>query len=156
MTRTSVPAALTRRSMLTLLASAAMSPALAASAAGVPAAFPKSQITLVVPFSAGGPVDLLGRLLAQDYQARSGVTTIVENKTGGAGNIGIETVRKAWPEAFIVVPGVRPADAVAADQKRVVSPRQALDAGASILVVGRPITQADDPDAAARAIAATL
>jgi len=68
----------------------------------------------------------------------------------------IETVRKVWPEAFVVVPGVRPADAAAADQKRVVTPRQALDAGASILVVGRPITQADDPDAAARAIAATL
>jgi orotidine-5'-phosphate decarboxylase len=68
----------------------------------------------------------------------------------------IETVRRAWPEAFIVVPGVRPADAATGDQKRVVTPRQALDAGASILVVGRPITQADDPVAAARAIAATL
>jgi orotidine-5'-phosphate decarboxylase len=68
----------------------------------------------------------------------------------------IGVVRKAWPEAFIVVPGVRPPDAAAGDQKRVVTPRQALDAGASILVVGRPITQADDPNAAARAIAATL
>ena len=68
----------------------------------------------------------------------------------------IETVRAAWPDAFIVVPGVRPADAAVADQKRVVTPRAALDAGASILVVGRPITLADDPDAAARAIAATL
>ena len=68
----------------------------------------------------------------------------------------IGTVRNVWPDAYIVVPGVRPADAAAADQKRVVTPRQALDAGASILVVGRPITQAEDPDAAARAIAATL
>jgi orotidine-5'-phosphate decarboxylase len=68
----------------------------------------------------------------------------------------IGVVRRVWPEAFIVVPGVRPADAAAGDQKRVVTPRQALDAGASILVVGRPITQADDPVAAARAIAATL
>jgi len=61
-----------------------------------------------------------------------------------------------WPRGFLVVPGVRPTGATAADQKRVVTPRAALDAGASILVVGRPITQADDPDAAARAIAATL
>ena len=68
----------------------------------------------------------------------------------------IEVVRKVWPDAFIVVPGVRLPDAATADQKRVVPPRQALDAGASILVVGRPITQAEDPDAAARAIAATL
>lgn len=61
-----------------------------------------------------------------------------------------------WPKGFFVVPGVRPLDGVAGDQKRVVTPRAALDAGASILVVGRPITQAADPDAAAREIEATL
>ena len=60
----------------------------------LPAAFPKKPMTLVVPFTAGGPVDILGRLLAQSYQERSGQTATVENKTGGAGNIGIETVRK--------------------------------------------------------------
>jgi orotidine-5'-phosphate decarboxylase len=68
----------------------------------------------------------------------------------------VRAAKKLWPEGFFVVPGVRPADAAAGDQKRVVTPRQALDAGASILVVGRPITQAEDPDLAARAIAATL
>jgi orotidine-5'-phosphate decarboxylase len=68
----------------------------------------------------------------------------------------VAAAKKAWPDGFFVVPGVRPADASAGDQKRVVTPRQALDAGASILVVGRPITQAEDPDVAARAIAATL
>jgi orotidine-5'-phosphate decarboxylase len=68
----------------------------------------------------------------------------------------VAAAKKAWPDGFFVVPGVRPADASAGDQKRVVTPRQALDAGASILVVGRPITQAADPDQAARAIAATL
>jgi orotidine-5'-phosphate decarboxylase len=68
----------------------------------------------------------------------------------------VAALKKAWPDGFFVVPGVRPADAALGDQKRVVTPRQALDAGASILVVGRPITLAEDPDAAARAIAATL
>jgi orotidine-5'-phosphate decarboxylase len=68
----------------------------------------------------------------------------------------VKAAKKLWPDGFFVVPGVRPADAAAGDQKRVVTPRQALDAGASILVVGRPITQAEDPDLAARAIAATL
>ncbi len=68
----------------------------------------------------------------------------------------VKAARKAWPDGFFVVPGVRPADAGTGDQKRVVTPRQALDNGASILVVGRPITQAEDPDLAARAIAATL
>jgi orotidine-5'-phosphate decarboxylase len=62
----------------------------------------------------------------------------------------------AWPQGYFVVPGVRPAGGDIGDQKRVVTPRAALDAGASMLVIGRPITQAPDPDAAARAIAATL
>ncbi|MET1112979.1 MAG: orotidine-5'-phosphate decarboxylase, partial [Allosphingosinicella sp.] len=68
----------------------------------------------------------------------------------------VAAAKKLWPDGFFVVPGVRPADSHAGDQKRVMTPRKALDAGASILVVGRPITQADDPDLAARAIAATL
>ncbi|GGB35694.1 orotidine 5'-phosphate decarboxylase [Sphingomonas metalli] len=61
-----------------------------------------------------------------------------------------------WPKGCFVVPGVRPAGGSVGDQKRVVTPRAAIDAGASILVIGRPITQAEDPDAAARAIAGTL
>jgi orotidine-5'-phosphate decarboxylase len=68
----------------------------------------------------------------------------------------VAAAKKAWPDGFFVVPGLRLADSSAGDQKRVVTPRKALDAGASILVIGRPITQAADPDQAARAIAATL
>ncbi|MET0308606.1 MAG: orotidine-5'-phosphate decarboxylase [Sphingomonas sp.] len=68
----------------------------------------------------------------------------------------VASAKKIWPQGFFVVPGVRPANGSAGDQKRVVTPRAALDAGASILVVGRPITQAEDPDQAARAIEATL
>ena len=68
----------------------------------------------------------------------------------------VATAKALWPKGFFVVPGVRPADGHAGDQKRVVTPREALDAGASILVIGRPITQAEDPDQAARAIGATL
>jgi orotidine-5'-phosphate decarboxylase len=68
----------------------------------------------------------------------------------------VAAAKKAWPQGFFVVPGVRPADGDIGDQKRVMTPRKALDQGASILVIGRPITQAADPDAAARAIEATL
>ncbi len=68
----------------------------------------------------------------------------------------VAEAKKLWPDGFFVVPGVRPLNGAATDQKRVVTPRQALDSGASILVVGRPITQAEDPDTAARAIEATL
>jgi orotidine-5'-phosphate decarboxylase len=68
----------------------------------------------------------------------------------------VAAARRLWPGGFFVVPGVRPAGGDKGDQKRVMTPREALDSGASILVVGRPITQAADPDQAARAIAATL
>ena len=62
----------------------------------------------------------------------------------------VGTARAKWPGGFFVVPGVRPARGDVADQKRVVTPAQALADGASILVIGRPITAAPDP---ARAIA---
>jgi orotidine-5'-phosphate decarboxylase len=65
-------------------------------------------------------------------------------------------VRKQWKDGFFVVPGLRLNGVGLADQKRVVTPRQARDDGASVLVVGRPISRADDPIAAARAIEATL
>ena len=68
----------------------------------------------------------------------------------------VKAARKAWANGFFVVPGIRPPDANSADQKRVMTPRKAMDCGASILVIGRPVTGAPDPDEALRAIAATL
>ena len=56
-------------------------------------------------------------------------------------------------EATLVTPGVRPASAARGDQKRVATPEQAIADGADWIVVGRPIRDADDPLAAARAIA---
>ena len=68
----------------------------------------------------------------------------------------VEAVSAAWPDGFFVVPGVRPEGSGIGDQKRVVTPRGAMDSGASILVIGRPITEAADPAAALKAIAVTL
>lgn len=69
----------------------------------------------------------------------------------------IPALRAALGKDFILmVPGIRPAWAAANDQKRVMTPREAMDAGATHLVIGRPITQADDPAQAARRIAAEL
>lgn len=56
------------------------------------------------------------------------------------------------PEGILVIPGIRPAGADLGDQKRIATPAEALRAGASYLVIGRPITQAPDPAAAADAI----
>jgi orotidine-5'-phosphate decarboxylase len=60
------------------------------------------------------------------------------------------------PDFLLVVPGIRPAGSDLADQRRVMTPRDAARAGADILVIGRPISAAADPAEAARAIAASL
>ncbi|HEU4956613.1 MAG TPA: orotidine-5'-phosphate decarboxylase [Sphingomicrobium sp.] len=68
----------------------------------------------------------------------------------------VAAVRKKWKDGFFVVPGIRPANSQLGDQKRVMTPRSAIDAGASILVIGRPVTGAADPAIALREIAGTL
>jgi len=60
------------------------------------------------------------------------------------------------PAARFIVPGIRPAGAAVGDQARVMTPAEAVDAGADWIVVGRPITGATDPAAAARAIAGSF
>lgn len=68
----------------------------------------------------------------------------------------VAQARAAWTNGFFVVPGIRPAGAAIGDQKRVVTPAEALEYGASVLVIGRPITEAADPRAAIMEIDATL
>jgi orotidine-5'-phosphate decarboxylase len=96
----------------------------------------------------GDPLEQVRRLgqLARD----SGLDGIV---CSGAE---VADARQAWPDGFFVVPGVRLSGGTAGDQKRIVSPREALDGGASILVIGRPITGAEDPPAALRDIVLSL
>lgn len=97
---------------------------------------------------AGDPAEQVRRLASLAQEA--GLDGIV---CSGAE---VGAVRESWPDGFFVVPGVRPAGGAAGDQKRVVTPREALDSGASILVIGRPITGAEDPAAALRDIALSL
>ena len=69
----------------------------------------------------------------------------------------VEALRSACGKDFVLmVPGIRPAGANVGDQKRVMTPRQAIGLGANHLVIGRPITEAADPAAAAQAIAQEL
>jgi orotidine-5'-phosphate decarboxylase len=69
----------------------------------------------------------------------------------------IAPLRDAFgPQPILVVPGIRPAGSAVNDQARVMTPEQAVMAGADYLVVGRPIFSAPDPAAAAAAIAASI
>ncbi len=69
----------------------------------------------------------------------------------------IAAIKAACGSDFLtIVPGVRPAGADVQDQKRIATPQKARADGADILVIGRPITQADNPVTAAAAIAAEL
>ena len=96
----------------------------------------------------GSPAEQVQRLA--ELARESGVDGIV---CSGAE---VASAKDDWPDGFFVVPGVRPAGADVADQKRVVTPRQALADGASILVIGRPITAAVDPAQAIEEIAREL
>jgi orotidine-5'-phosphate decarboxylase len=60
--------------------------------------------------------------------------------------------REIGPDALLVVPGIRPSGASVDDQRRIATPGDAISRGSSMLVVGRPITKAADPAAAARAV----
>ncbi len=98
---------------------------------------------------AGPPLDAVRRLavLGVAAGARAVVCSPAE----------VAAVRaEVGPDITLITPGVRPAGTPVQDQARVATPRQALDAGADLLVIGRPITGAGDPGAAAAAIATSL
>lgn len=83
--------------------------------------------------------------LAVDAGARAVVSSAQE----------VSTLRALLgPDPVLITPGIRPAGADHGDQARVVTPSDAIGAGASLLVVGRPVTRSADPRAAAAAIAA--
>ncbi|MGB7190801.1 MAG: orotidine-5'-phosphate decarboxylase [Acidobacteriaceae bacterium] len=82
--------------------------------------------------------------------ARTGWEAGIRGFVGSAEEAG--AMRREFPDATLVIPGIRPAGSSLGDQKRVATPQAAMAAGADYLVVGRPITRAADPAAAAAAI----
>jgi orotidine-5'-phosphate decarboxylase len=69
----------------------------------------------------------------------------------------VSAIRNAIPkEVLLITPGVRPIGSGIGDQSRVMTPKLAVQSGADYLVIGRPITEADDPGKAAAAILASL
>jgi orotidine-5'-phosphate decarboxylase len=97
---------------------------------------------------AASPADQVRRLAA--LAAECGISGLVASAEE------VANLRRLYPEAVLVIPGIRPAGAAIGDQKRVATPADALAAGASFLVVGRPITQAPDPVAATESVLAEM
>jgi tripartite-type tricarboxylate transporter receptor subunit TctC len=66
----------------------------------------QERLTIVAPFPPGGPVDVLSRILAEGWQKKTGITSVVENLPGAAGNLGIDKVKRAKPDGktLLVVP----------------------------------------------------
>lgn len=69
----------------------------------VHAAWPDRQITLVVPFPAGGGTDIVGRIIAKELAQRLRVNVVVENRPGASGNIGARQVSKARPDGYTLL-----------------------------------------------------
>jgi tripartite-type tricarboxylate transporter receptor subunit TctC len=63
--------------------------------AGSAQAFPTKPVKIVAPFPPGGPIDVLARVVGERYQQKTGQSVVVENRPGGAGNIGIQAVAQA-------------------------------------------------------------
>lgn len=96
-----------------------------------------------------------------------GVRDLVERRAGQARAIGVDglilspeevSAMRALlgPDITLITPGIRPSGSAAGDQKRIMTPANAIEAGADYLVIGRPVTQADDPKASADAIIAEI
>jgi tripartite-type tricarboxylate transporter receptor subunit TctC len=62
--------------------------------------WPVKPVTIVAPFPPGGPIDVLARLVGEKFRERTGQAVVVENRPGGAGNIGIAAVAKSAPDGY--------------------------------------------------------
>ena len=67
--------------------------------------WPSKQVTIVVPFSAGGTTDMFARILSQGLQQKYGTPFIVENRVGAGGNIGAGIVAKAAKDGYTLLVG---------------------------------------------------
>lgn len=150
-----------RPNFLTIHASggAAMVQAAAAAAAACGPERPRILAVTVLTSLDAADLAAIGVAAPVEAQVRRLAKLAQDNGADGAVCAATEIValRETCGRNFLlVVPGIRPAGADAGDQKRVMTPRQALNLGADWLVIGRPITGAADPAGAARAIAAEI
>jgi tripartite-type tricarboxylate transporter receptor subunit TctC len=76
---------------------------LAATATQAADNFPSRAVQMIIPFAAGGPTDIVGRIMSAKMGELLGQTFIVENKSGAGGNIGAESVAKASPDGYTLL-----------------------------------------------------
>jgi orotidine-5'-phosphate decarboxylase len=117
-----------------------------ASRAGLPDPYPLA--VTVLTSDAGAPAHILPHRVALAAEAHCGGIVCAAQD--------LREARQIAPRLLRVVPGIRPVGSDPNDQARAATPRDALDDGADLLVIGRPVTEAPDPVAAAQAIVAEL
>ncbi len=88
--------------MRTLLAALAVTASLGGVSTASAQVYPARAVTMIVPFSAGGPTDTLGRIMAERMGRALGQTVVVENVTGAAGTIGVGRVARAAPDGYTI------------------------------------------------------
>ncbi|WP_229729336.1 Bug family tripartite tricarboxylate transporter substrate binding protein [Agaricicola taiwanensis] len=96
---------LQKSSTLRSFAAALLGLGLAAAPAAAQSDFPTRQITLVIPFAAGGSTDLVGRVIANKMGEELGQQIVVENRGGAGGNLGAAAVAKADPDGYTILMG---------------------------------------------------
>ena len=121
---------------------------LARGAAEAGLAEPTSLAVTILTSDAGAPPHILGKRVQAALEADCGGVVCAADDIKEAHTLG--------PRLKIVVPGIRPEGSAEHDQARRATPADALAWGADLLVIGRPVTHADDPAKAAEAIAASL
>ena len=88
--------------MRALRVAIALAVAFAASSTGFAQSYPSKPITIVAPFSAGGPTDTLARIMGERMRKTLGQPVLVDNTTGAGGSIGTGKVARAAPDGYLV------------------------------------------------------
>jgi tripartite-type tricarboxylate transporter receptor subunit TctC len=88
--------------MKALLATCMFAVFMAASSIGTAQSYPARPITIVVPFSAGGPTDTLARIVSEPMKRALGQTVVIDNTTGAGGSIGVGRVARAAPDGYML------------------------------------------------------
>src|ERR1700739_2237849 len=92
-----------RRNAVCVLAGAVLIAALASTAVRARDDYPSRPVQLIIPFAAGGPTDIVGRVMGAKMGALLGQQFVAENKNGAGGNIGAEAVAKAVPDGYTIL-----------------------------------------------------